>query len=332
MSGYQRYHRAKLLEAMNRFLKEDISDPSSESRNDNITSKWNLEVIDGYLGYSDDIFAMILEKAPRLKAFIGLWIPNLTVLPSKAENLTAIYMEHDDSSRYLPCTWAAVHLPRLTALRLRPLGMEIQLDQWKLPALRHLSIEPLIDGSPMDKVVSYFMQIVDAFGRQLITFYYGRFRVGFEPPQGFWSCLPRLQRIQLPYWRCQGPPLDHPIHHVRVSIDHFLEPNVNHSSAGQGFPYWERQLLQNSQPNRPLTVQLDYSWLYIIAKPQRKGVRKRMLNLVAFYDERGTVFTDSAGLTFHEYLVFAIRVYWKEGHANHSKRRRVRVFNPEMIF
>ncbi|KIM24596.1 hypothetical protein M408DRAFT_331706 [Serendipita vermifera MAFF 305830] len=55
-----------------------------------------------------------------------------------------------------------------------------------------------------------------------------------------------------------------------------------------------------------------------------------MPNVPVFYDKRGTILVDSAGFTFYEYLVFAIRAYWKKGRASHAIRRHL--FNPEMIF
>lgn len=243
---------ADRIQNKNDFLWKIINDPSNMPTT---SSGWMLEIVDGYLGYSNAIFVLLLENAPRLEAFIEL-STNLTVLPSAAEQLKAIYMEQGWTNRLMPCTWSVSYLPCLTTLRLRPLGLEVPLHKWQLPALRHLSIKPQARISSTNEAATYFLQILEAFGDQLITFYYNIACIDFEVPHEFWSYIPHVRRLQLPFWRDPGPPAGHPIDFIRVPA-YYLFDTKRHSSTWPSFPYWECQLPENPHQKRRLTVQLD---------------------------------------------------------------------------
>ncbi|KIM19651.1 hypothetical protein M408DRAFT_31042 [Serendipita vermifera MAFF 305830] len=326
--------RKFVLQDVRRLLKKIIRSASGESTDVDAPTRWSVQIIDDYEAEDISDLTVLPKIAPRLEAVIGVYASDLTVPLSITNNLVSLYM-NEDYAASRACKWPISYFPHLTSLRLRPVDLEIPLDQWNLPALQHLSIDP-IDPLPSTDAVAYFQRIIEVFGRQLITFYYNVDCGEFEVPNDFWSYIPRLQHIQLPHWGEEGPPANHPLKHVRVPVCSKTSADIYWTDppapAATSFPYWEIQSPANLRHTSPLTVQLDQPWIKITMTDFRgRRFKNRIFDLVAFYDNRGTILIDSAGLTLYEYLVFAIKTYWKGGRGT-GLQRRSQTFNSEMVF
>jgi len=186
--------------------------------------------------------------------------------------------------------------------------------QLELPSLRYLNIhvQSLISvPSPI-----WPLEILERVGRNLLTLIITQSRILADIPDHIWVWAPKLELAQLPCFWKSGPPQSHPLKVIRLSPSTLYEhedgkvfSNDLSISANSFLPLMCGSSWTNT---RSFQVMAPLKWNNIFFRRTSICVTSTLW-LAEYYGSFNVKFIDAEGVTLNEYLIFLIKVFWKDG-------------------
>jgi hypothetical protein len=276
---------------------------------------WRLKILYSSVIHVPELFTLIQNRAPNLASILGWTLPiyyaTMGHLPSRLFTLTTTLQAIPS----LPAYKSTISLSNLTTWHLHLSQLELPYAQWELPALRYLNIdvESII---PVANPFRALENILELVGRNLLTLFIVHPRISADIPDRVWALVPKLEQAQLPCFWTSGPPQSHPLQIIRLSpltlYEHengqvfFDDPR---NTANIFLP-----LMRGSSWTfmRKFQVMSPLKWNDVLFRRRRTCISSTLW-LAEYYESFNVRFVDAEGLTLNEYLVFLIKVFWKDG-------------------
>jgi len=209
--------------------------------------------------------------------------------------------------------------------------LELPYAQWELPALRYLNIyvdSVVCVASPLWALEN----ILELVGYNLLTLIIVHPRILAEIPDRIWTLAPKLELTQLPYLWTSGPPQSHPLRVIRLSPLTLYEhgngevfSNDPSITAKLFLPLMHGSSRTNM---RSFHVMAPLKWNDIFFRRTTTCITSTLW-LAEYYGSFNVKFVDAEGQNLNEYLIFLIKVFWKDGKGN--KRFIYKGFSPPLF-
>ncbi|PVG00654.1 hypothetical protein CPB86DRAFT_782487 [Serendipita vermifera] len=279
---------------------------------------WNLEILNGQLTRSGKDFELLKQRAPRLASLIGKAGHDLSTVNSLSDTLYTFTTDGDWGIDE-PVPSDILSLSNLTTLYLCLISMNLPVQEWSLPSLRHLSI--YYYGAVLNRNVEQrLIGMLKVLGGNLETMYFHSDIEAIPVSQELWKVCPNLLRVQMPYTWIEEPPKGHPIRTFRISAQS-LAYYIDYAFV-QAIPFLPKLPTPSDTSNRPpfFEVRLDQTWSRVLLRSE-SYIGSIAFFIFEHYVPYGVQLRDSEGVSFQNFVLYMLMHHWKR-----SSHRELRKF------
>jgi hypothetical protein len=298
---------------------------------------WNLEILDGQVTNDGKGFDLLKQRAPRLASVIGNAGHHLSTVSSLSDALLTFTLS-DHCGLEDPNFSDILNFSNLTTLRLSLISVDLLIEKWSLPSLRHLGVHYYGAYRNRDSQRS-LIDILQVLGGNLETMYFHNNIEENLAPQELWTVCPKLLRVQMPYKWVSRPPNEHPIRCFRISVkdlvdyvddrldfvdyvnDGFIRALI-HALEFLPIP----PVISNIRQNRSdFEVRLDETWSRVLLR-SNSYITGLALFICDHYHNYNVQLRDAEGVTFRNFILYMLLHHWKR--SSYRSRRKFPTRNP----
>jgi hypothetical protein len=303
---------------------------SRNGENRGLVREWRTEILEGELVVDPQLFVRWINKALHLRVVLNSPPFGQEKPPEKAR-LRLLYA----NPTWIKPSSEVFSLQHLTTLYLRSFSKNISFENWRLPALKHLSLQSISD-SPYGNIFNddlfsgpahqegfgeKMMEIVRVMGENLLTLHYQGSTS--SPLPDIWPYVPVAQHIQIPCWAGVSIPVAHPARVVTVRIRSLARFLLGDNPVALLFDYIPPPPILSV---RSSTVRMDITWFVALTQTTigffSTPLVKIAIWLAHYYEDNGIKFTDSEGVTLNNHLIFLISLVWRGRQAKRVRKMK----------
>ncbi|CAG7846293.1 SubName: Full=Related to myotubularin related protein 1 {ECO:0000313/EMBL:CCA68449.1} [Serendipita indica DSM 11827] len=256
---------------------------------------WKLEILEGQLQIPDFALERLANVCPRLRTLTQRSCAELDKYQQLVPHTQMLLMDGD---------WAegcaitgGLKLPNLTTLLLRGEMQNFCPEEWSIPSLLHLHLDifGLVLGPGATDLLS---RILGCWGLHLRTLTISC-ESDLRMPNSFWSLVPRVREVQLPFIWTLDPPVGHPLRVVRLS-ESLMAFAEDFSEIEPRLPL--QGAIEDDRKSSIRRIALHESWHNaLLFHPQLDW--DIYTRLERYCSERRWRFTDRFGSTLSDYIL-----------------------------